>query len=52
MDIEKEEKAYKYHVDFIAKETELDIEIIKRVLEADEKYLNLVISQFNEKDND
>lgn len=47
-----EEEAYKKHVEFIEKETGLTKETIKKVLEADEKYLDIIIKNMEGKNND
>lgn len=40
-----EKEALEKHIDFIEKETGLSRDIIAKVLEADEKYLDLIIRQ-------
>ncbi|OOM17203.1 hypothetical protein CLSAB_19230 [Clostridium saccharobutylicum] len=43
-----EEEAYNKHIKFIEKETALPRDIIIKVLEADEKYLDLIIEMMEE----
>ena len=47
-----EEEAYKNHVDFIEKETGLSRHIIEKVLQADEKYLEIVIAMMEGVENE